>query len=187
MEPLPDKSKNPQKKEKSTGKARKPLSRIWDILEYDGNSDLHVGISSSKGIVYSYNESGVHREEQGWHQCVGVELLQPDMYGLISQWDKYLEDFSTTEAWLPQRYEESHHNCYTYALAFVNCMLAMQGTRQQLSKEEFTKQFVLPRTRQASKYITLYRAIVKNHFYIIDSPGAKKLNSLTQEANALLQ
>lgn len=26
------------------------------------------------------------------------------MFGLMDQWDKYLEDFSTTGAWLPHRY-----------------------------------------------------------------------------------
>lgn len=26
------------------------------------------------------------------------------MFGLMDQWDKYLEDFSATEAWLPERY-----------------------------------------------------------------------------------
>ncbi|KAJ1109790.1 hypothetical protein NDU88_007148 [Pleurodeles waltl] len=108
---------------------------------YDGMSDLHVGITNSKGIVYNYNQAGVQREEWGWEQCVGVPLLQPDEYGLINLWDKYLEDFSTAETWLPHRYEEYQHNCYTYALAFVNCMLAAQGKRQKLSKNEFTEQF----------------------------------------------
>ncbi|XP_069062747.1 MKRN2 opposite strand protein isoform X1 [Pleurodeles waltl] len=154
---------------------------------YDGMSDLHVGITNSKGIVYNYNQAGVQREEWGWEQCVGVPLLQPDEYGLINLWDKYLEDFSTAETWLPHRYEEYQHNCYTYALAFVNCMLAAQGKRQKLSKNEFTEQFVLSRTRRASKYITIYQAILHDNFYIIDTPHSKQFYGYPNTTCSLLQ
>lgn len=56
------------------------------------------------GVVYNYTMHGVQRDEAGWEQSVSIPLLQPGMYGLMDQWDKYLEDFSTSGAWLPQRY-----------------------------------------------------------------------------------
>ncbi|XP_041081430.1 uncharacterized protein LOC121298386 [Polyodon spathula] len=66
------------------------------------------------------------------------------------------------------RYEEHKHNCYTYALTFINCLLAPQGKRQ-LTKTVFTEKFVLPRTRRASRYITLYQEISHKSFNIVDS------------------
>ncbi|XP_015415867.1 PREDICTED: MKRN2 opposite strand protein isoform X2 [Myotis davidii] len=137
--------------------------------DYDGRSDLHVGITNTNGVVYNYTMHGVQRDEAGWEQSVSVPLLQPGMFGLMDQWDKYLEDFSTTEAWLPHRYEEEHHNCYSYTLTFINCVLATEG-KEQLDKNEFTEKFVVPRTRKASKYITLYRAVEEHGFYVIDHP-----------------
>ncbi|XP_068838997.1 MKRN2 opposite strand protein isoform X2 [Capricornis sumatraensis] len=113
---------------------------------------------------------GVQRDEVGWEQSVSVPLLRPGLFGLLDQWDKYLEDFSATGAWLPHRYEEDHHNCYSYALAFINCVLATEG-EEQLDRDEFTEKFVVPRTRKASKYITLYRAIEEQGFYVTDPPS----------------
>ncbi|MBN3297745.1 MKROS protein, partial [Amia calva] len=146
------------------------------LREYDGRSDLHVGITNTKGVVYNYNETGVCRDEQGWAQSVSVPLVQPDMYSLINQWDPYLEQFSLAEMWNPQRYNETDHNCYTYALTFINCVLATQGKRN-LTKTEFTEKFVLPRTKKASRYITLYQEISENYFYIVDSSQQEDDNS----------
>ncbi|XP_008696082.1 MKRN2 opposite strand protein [Ursus maritimus] len=139
------------------------------LREYDGRSDLHVGITNTNGIVYNYTTCGVQRDEVGWEQSVSIPLLQPGMFGLMDQWDKYLEDFSATEAWLPQRYEDDHHNCYSYTLTFINCVLTAEG-KEQLGKREFTEKYVVPRTRKASKYITLYRAIEERGFYVTDRP-----------------
>ncbi|XP_016065401.1 PREDICTED: MKRN2 opposite strand protein isoform X2 [Miniopterus natalensis] len=139
------------------------------LREYDGRSDLHVGIANTNGVVYNYTMHGVQRDEAGWEQSISIPLLQPGMFGLMDQWDKYQEDFSTTGAWLPHRYEEDSHNCYSYTLTFINCILTTEG-KEQLDKNEFTEKFVVPRTRKASKYITLYRAIEERGFYAIDHP-----------------
>jgi len=55
------------------------------------------------GVVYNYDEEGVHRAETGWEQCISIPLVQPDMFGLLQQWDKLLEEFSAGEDWLPHR------------------------------------------------------------------------------------
>ncbi|NXN21267.1 MKROS protein, partial [Nycticryphes semicollaris] len=137
---------------------------------YDGKSDLHVGITNSHGVVYNYNEEGIHRAETGWEQCISIPLVQPDMFELLQEWDKLLEEFSVGEAWLPHRYEEHDHNCYTYALAFINSVLTAQG-KQQMSKSEFTEKFVIPQTKKASKYITLHQELAANEFYIVPLPN----------------
>ncbi|XP_034811725.1 MKRN2 opposite strand protein isoform X2 [Pan paniscus] len=139
------------------------------LREYDGRSDLHVGITNTNGVVYNYSAHGVQRDGEGWEESISIPLLQPNMYGMMEQWDKYLEDFSTSGAWLPHRYEDNHHNCYSYALTFINCVLMAEG-RQQLDKGEFTEKYVVPRTRLASKFITLYRAIREHGFYVTDCP-----------------
>ncbi|XP_049718789.1 MKRN2 opposite strand protein isoform X1 [Elephas maximus indicus] len=139
------------------------------LREYDGRSDLHVGITNTSGVVYNYNVQGIHRDEAGWEQSISIPLLQPNMYGLMDQWDKYLEEFSNSGAWLPHRYEEDHHNCYNYTLTFINCILSTEGM-ERLDKTDFIEKYVLPRTRKASKYITLYRAIEEHGFYVTDRP-----------------
>ncbi|XP_075689957.1 MKRN2 opposite strand protein [Rhinoderma darwinii] len=135
--------------------------------DYDGCSDLHVGITSSKGIVHHYNETGTHKDTIGWEQCVRIPLVPPDQFALLHQWDSYLEEYSCNEKWLPHRYDEKEHNCYTFALKFINSLLHLQE-KKAFTKEEFTEQFVLPRTRRASKYITLCHEVSRNYYYMID-------------------
>ncbi|XP_006902794.1 PREDICTED: putative uncharacterized protein C3orf83 homolog [Elephantulus edwardii] len=139
------------------------------LREYDGKSDLHVGITNTNGVVYNYSIQGVHRDEAGWEQSINIPLLQPNMYGLMDQWNKYLEEFSNSGIWLPHRYDEDNHNCYSYTLTFVNSILSIEG-KEQLDKTDFTETYVLPRTRKASKYIMLYRAIEELGFCINDPP-----------------
>ncbi|KAM6325432.1 MKRN2 opposite strand protein isoform 1-T1 [Podargus strigoides] len=182
--------------------------RCCSFRGYDGKSDLHVGITSSDGVVYNYDEEGIHRADTGWEQCISVPLVQPDMFGLLQQWDALLEEFSVGEAWLPHRtvynssreqlrdtgfacqdkdmlpknemltgrhrwYEEQDHNCYTYALAFINSVLTAQGKRE-MSKSEFTEKFVIPHTKKASKYITLHQELTANDLYIVPLPDPEQ-------------
>ncbi|XP_043563899.1 MKRN2 opposite strand protein isoform X1 [Chiloscyllium plagiosum] len=146
------------------------------LRDYDGRSDLHVGISNTSGVVYNYIETGVQRDGCGWEECVCVPLVQPDMYSLINQWDIYLEQFSTADLWLPNRYNEYEHNCYSYALTFINRVLAAQSKRQ-LSRTEFTERFVVPQTKRASRYITLHRELCRSYFYITDGLQSEEISS----------
>ncbi|KAM8930757.1 MKRN2 opposite strand protein [Pelodytes ibericus] len=145
----------------------KPTRGLF-LEEYDGNSDLHVGISTTHGLVYHYNETGIHRDDAGWEQCVSVPLVPPDNYALINQWDCYLQEFAATDKWLPQRYSEDYHNCYTFALLFINAIRILQE-KKTLCKEEFTERFVLPRTRRVSKYITISREVSRKDFYMVEN------------------
>ncbi|XP_062842437.1 MKRN2 opposite strand protein [Trichomycterus rosablanca] len=139
------------------------------LREFDGGSDLHTGITDTTGAVYNYTKEGVRRDRQGWERCISIPLVQPDMYNLINQWDQYLEKFSSNQMWDPvwKSFNEEDHNCYTFTLTFINCVLATQ-TKKALGKDEFTQTFVLPRVKRASKYSALCQEISKHHFYITD-------------------
>ncbi|KAG1962683.1 MKRN2 opposite strand protein [Pimephales promelas] len=152
------------------------------LRDFDGRSDLHTGITNTKGIVYNYTRAGVQREQEGWERCVCVPLVQPDMFSLINQWDQYLEKFSSHQMWDPMwhSFNEETHNCYSFTLTFINCVLAAQS-KPGLSKDGFTHTFVLPRIRRASKYMTLCREISQNHFYIVDNPKRNSQESLSEE------
>lgn len=55
------------------------------------------------GVVYNYDQEGVHRAGSGWEQSISIPLVQPDMWELLQHWDNLLEEFSLEEAWLPHR------------------------------------------------------------------------------------
>ncbi|XP_063267903.1 MKRN2 opposite strand protein [Prinia subflava] len=136
------------------------------LHDYDGHGDLHVGITNSKGVVYSYDQQGVHRAGSGWEQSICIPLVQPDMWELLQRWDELLEEFSLGEAWLPHRYEEQQHNCFTFALSFVNAVRRGRA-RPPLSKAGFTEAFLLPHTREAARYLSLQQHLAHSDFYIV--------------------
>ncbi|XP_058701359.1 MKRN2 opposite strand protein isoform X2 [Poecile atricapillus] len=109
-------------------------SRGTFLLDYDGHCDLHVGITNSQGVVYNYDQEGVHRDGSGWEQCISVALVQPDMWELLQQWDNLLEEFSLEEAWLPESREASRYLTLHQQLAhrdFYIVPLAEQEQEQE--------------------------------------------------------
>lgn len=101
----------------------------FSFREFDGTSDLHTGISNTKGraqgsefnlihfgvaslrfmlavcvcvgLVYNYTRDGVRRDVNGWERCVSIPLVRPDMFHLLAQWDQYLDCFSDGPMWDP--------------------------------------------------------------------------------------
>uniref|UniRef100_A0A3Q0T3W8 MKRN2 opposite strand n=1 Tax=Amphilophus citrinellus TaxID=61819 RepID=A0A3Q0T3W8_AMPCI len=136
-----------------------------NLNDFDGTADLHTGISNTK-IVYNYTHDGVRRDQNGWERCVSIPLVRPDMFHLLAQWDQYLDRFSDGPMWDPAwHFDENDHNCFSFCLHFVNCVLAAEG-RGGLSRDDFTRTFILPRMRRVSKYTTLYQHIQKHQFYM---------------------
>uniref|UniRef100_A0A3Q2P1M0 MKRN2 opposite strand, tandem duplicate 2 n=1 Tax=Fundulus heteroclitus TaxID=8078 RepID=A0A3Q2P1M0_FUNHE len=131
-----------------------------------GTSDLHTGISNTKGVVYNYTQDGVRRDQSGWSHCVCIPLVRPDMFHLLAQWDVYLEGFSVGPTWDPV-FHEDEHNCFSFCLQFLNSVLAVEG-RSALSREDFIRSFILPRMRRVSKYSTVIQHLQKHQFYVVD-------------------
>ncbi|XP_034721852.1 MKRN2 opposite strand protein-like, partial [Etheostoma cragini] len=141
--------------------------------EFDGMSELHTGVSNTSGVVYNYTQGGVVRDQTGWERCVSVPLVRPDMFPLLAQWDRYLDQFSDGPMWDPawHRFDEQHHNCFSFCLGFINSVLALEG-RDSVSRETFTETFILPRMRRLTKYTALCRHLQRHQYYLVDrQPG----------------
>ncbi|XP_047005276.1 MKRN2 opposite strand, tandem duplicate 1 isoform X2 [Ictalurus punctatus] len=74
----------------------------WYLGEWR-ETELHVGLSDSKGLVYNYTLAGVQRDEHGWEQCVSIQLVPPYRQDLTQLWDKELNLFSSLPVWTPER------------------------------------------------------------------------------------
>ncbi|XP_061788237.1 MKRN2 opposite strand protein-like isoform X2 [Nerophis lumbriciformis] len=139
------------------------------LSDFEGTSDLHTGISSTSGVVYNYTERGVSRDVSGWQHCVSIPLVRPDRFHLLAQWDQYLDRFSDVPLWDPtwHSFDEDNHNCFSFCLQFINSVLSVEG-RPPLTRETFTRTFILPRMARVSKYMTLCRHIEKEYFYVVN-------------------
>ncbi|KAI4891574.1 hypothetical protein NFI96_016572 [Prochilodus magdalenae] len=141
------------------------------FLREGHDTELHVGVANSQGLVYNYTLTGVQIDEQGWEQCVCVQLVPPWRESLLESWDKELQLFSSLPTWAPERFHEEREFgscCYGFALTFINHMRSLDG-KDALSRDEFTGSQVLPRMKRASMYIKVYEEVQRHGYYIIDS------------------
>ncbi|XP_042563841.1 MKRN2 opposite strand, tandem duplicate 1 [Clupea harengus] len=134
------------------------------------DSELHVGVTNSTGVVYNYTLSGLRRDDHGWEKCVSLQLVPPWRVNLKHSWDGELEQFCSLSTWTPERFHEEREfgsRCYGFALAFINHIHSLEG-KTSLSRDEFTGTHILPRVKTVSKYIRVYQEISQNGFYIAD-------------------
>ncbi|XP_043108014.1 MKRN2 opposite strand, tandem duplicate 1 [Puntigrus tetrazona] len=132
------------------------------------DTEIHVGLSDSEGLVYNYTLSGVRRDESGWERCVCIQLCPAWRQQLRASWDRELERFSALPLWASERFAEEREFgscCYGFALTFINHMLSLDG-REGLSRDQFTGSHVLPRMKAASLYISVYHAVLQHGFCI---------------------
>ncbi|XP_044205635.1 MKRN2 opposite strand, tandem duplicate 1 [Thunnus albacares] len=135
----------------------------------ENQSELHVGVSNSAGVVFSYTEGGVTCQQQGWEQSIIVPLVAPSnrILSFTTLWDKHLEMFAHLDTWTPDRFQEEREFgscCYGFALGFINYLMRSQG-HQPISRDCFTAQFVLPRMETTSRYLSMYQHVCRHGYY----------------------
>ncbi|XP_051932099.1 MKRN2 opposite strand, tandem duplicate 1 [Hippocampus zosterae] len=137
-----------------------------DGLSEETDCELHVGISNSQGVVLSYTESGVQRDQNGWEQSIVVHLVSPG--NCIPNWDTQLDHFAAMDMWTADRFEEQREFgscCYGFALGFINQLMMSQG-RQPITREHFTSHLVLPRVEAATKYLAVFRHVCRHGYWM---------------------
>ncbi|XP_050425731.1 MKRN2 opposite strand protein isoform X2 [Adelges cooleyi] len=141
------------------------------LKNYRLMDDLHIGITTSKGVVVSYDCNGVVNDDvntDAWQQCLVVYRVEEASWE--TQWDNVLMEIARADFWTKARYNEDTHNCLSFVVEFVK-RLGMLKTCDRVinTREEFTDTFIAPATVNAQKYIHLYRKIVENGFYVYNS------------------
>ncbi|XP_067361487.1 MKRN2 opposite strand, tandem duplicate 1 isoform X2 [Channa argus] len=131
----------------------------------ENESELHVGISNSKGVVFSYTELGVLRQQVGWEQSIIVPLVAPGNDRML--WDTQLETFSNLNTWTGDRFQEQREFgscCYGFALSYINHVMRSEGS-EPITREHFTSQYILHRMEAASKYLSVYQDVCQHGYH----------------------
>uniref|UniRef100_A0A915JFZ7 MKRN2 opposite strand protein-like C-terminal domain-containing protein n=1 Tax=Romanomermis culicivorax TaxID=13658 RepID=A0A915JFZ7_ROMCU len=93
------------------------LSSFWR------SSDLHIGISDSKGDIFSYSKFGLISDYQvDWKSC--ILIFKSSDFGIRNvDWDHILEFLVDSPLiWSAERYNESSYNCLDFVLTFVRIL-----------------------------------------------------------------
>ncbi|KAF4530158.1 hypothetical protein B566_EDAN001415 [Ephemera danica] len=141
-----------------------------DFLKcYRSTDDLHIGVTSSTGVVYAYDEHGLGTDDEScsWSQCLAVPTYKTalQLQSVTEPWDTTLEHFKAdTVSWNAERYREDGLNCYSFVLAFLRT-LNIEISDAASDKATFCQRILLPHTTAAAKYITIYRHVIANGTY----------------------
>ncbi|XP_076033135.1 MKRN2 opposite strand protein [Oratosquilla oratoria] len=134
------------------------------LHDYRNSDDLHIGITSSEGVVYEYDQEGLHTDyTSAWSQCLAVPIIQDTRNSLDPVWQEYwdftLHTLVQETCWTEERYDEKKFNCYSFVLAFLHALRPPGIAIKELDKTYFCKKFIVPHTTTAAKYISLYRKL----------------------------
>lgn len=126
--------------------------------------DLHIGVTTAAGTIVEFDKNGLcrHRNDH-WRQCL---LLDQASGPWMEHWDKTLFQVCKQKCWLPQYYNEENHNCYTFVLTFLKELKYGNLSKAAANRTSFCEKYIVPRTTSAGKYISLYRKLKRNGFYV---------------------
>ena len=130
------------------------------LEDYLNAANLHVGVTDSLGAVFDFNEKGVNRSIEGWDQCVCVTVLRSYSEKCTAIWDPKLHQHSASDAWLSRKYSQTDNNCYDFVLSFLRLLRLHDNIPSMGSRPKFCEKFIVPKTTEAARYISLYRKLL---------------------------
>ncbi|CAG5056621.1 unnamed protein product [Parnassius apollo] len=145
------------------------------LNDYYNSKDLHIGVTNSHGCVIEFSEEGIRGVDpetkkwsnsdtgSDWDQCLMLEQFD-ELWNEI--WDSVLLKISVSPLWEADRYDEERHNCFTFVLAFLRALECGELSEKAQDPKLFCKQYVVPRTSAAGKYISLYRQLKRQNYFI---------------------
>ncbi|XP_064629032.1 MKRN2 opposite strand protein-like [Lineus longissimus] len=145
----------------------KPSRGSW--LEYErSTTNLHIGISDSKGCTYDYDEDGLHHNSNLWSDCIAIPLTEKKDSDFIQKWDKTLYFSASSPYWTAKKYHPDFNNCYDFVLTMLSKAGLAASDPRYKNKEDFCESVLLPQTTHAAKYISMYRKLKETDVIWID-------------------
>ncbi|XP_013398927.2 MKRN2 opposite strand protein [Lingula anatina] len=138
------------------------------LRDYTNSSNLHVGITNTKGSVYDYDEGGLHVHSPTWTstETLTIPVIQTNDTMWSHTWNIRLEQWAMQQQWTADRYNDTHHNCYDFVLGFLQYMGLDKCLPCASNRTEFCAKMIVPKTTAAAKYISLYRKLYKDKVVI---------------------
>ncbi|XP_062520599.1 MKRN2 opposite strand protein-like isoform X2 [Corticium candelabrum] len=118
-------------------------------------SELHIGVSNSKGHIYHYDQDGLHCDSDPlctyWTHCLVVPCSE---LGVDEVTESFMSSMDCSE-WMAAFYHRDSHNCYDFTVAVLNFIVKSSSSRS--SHGFWTKdsvcRYVLPHTRCVAQYL----------------------------------
>lgn len=137
------------------------------LLDFNNGSNLHIGVTTSSGVVVEFDERGVTKGDNSWTQCLGINLWSNLETSVISEWDRVLDEIFRDWYWSKERYEESSNNCFDFVARILQRSdEIVEKYPCVLDRSSLCRDLIVPRTRKAGQYISMYRNIVQQGYVL---------------------
>lgn len=77
------------------------LIHFYFFSDYQLMDDLHIGVTTSRGTVVSYDWNGINEDTENWQECLVVFKLEDKCWE--TQWDDILIDIVKNDCWTSAR------------------------------------------------------------------------------------
>lgn len=136
--------------------------------DFENSSDLHIAVTRANGDLVEFNVPGLQElssseSNKEWSNCLVIETVPPNWHSL---WDEKLFDMCHDPFWKTAQYHERNLNCYSFVLKFLESLGFGELSKYSRDKNVFSQIYVIPKTVNVAKYISIYRQIVKNGVFI---------------------
>ncbi|XP_063976610.1 MKRN2 opposite strand protein [Diachasmimorpha longicaudata] len=141
----------------------KPSSGIFLDVSYRHTHDLHIGIVDSNRRIFEYDQRGfVFNDFTKWSHCISFDRLVPESWS--EYWDKILIDLARNPQWTDSRYDPVEFNCFDFVLEFMKKLGCKDFFYE--SKEHVCKDLILPKMKEALRYLGIYNRLRSANIYI---------------------
>ncbi len=113
-----------------------------------------MGVTDSSGVVFDFSEDGIRKGNHQWTDCIVVPFNNSD-----PDWGEYWDCRLHAVALRQDSYDEENNNCFSFVLEFLVSLRHGPMSKYATSKLDFCREYILPATTLASKYIRLHRKI----------------------------
>ena len=140
------------------------------LSDFKDQNGLHIGVTNSKGTLFEFDVPGLVRTPKSeidpklWSQCLVIIGQVPEAW--TEHWNQKLEDMIKEGIWTAENYNPHSLNCFSFVLEFLRSLNHKRLSQSWTDKNDFSEKFIVPRTKVAAKFITLYRKIKTNGFTI---------------------
>lgn len=156
---------------------------------------MHTSISNSCGIVYEFNEKGIHRSlnEPAWCNSISIHIcsLMPKMFN-YQLLDEVLKSSISLSLWEPTRYGNLYHlsnillivhflssisynerenNCFDYVVFILNALAQKYENLcyRKWDKVTLTEKVLLPNLNKTLRLVNVFKLIRENGYHFTSS------------------
>jgi len=136
---------------------------IGTFANYNNKMLLHCGITDTKGVVYNFDETGVHSDQ--WNNCIAIPLQFPFMTD--NEWDTALYRHHRDESARAkniEKYKQLSNNCYDYIIRFLNSIQFDGKTNH--TKDDVISRFILKPMDYFESFISILKDVQRSGHYV---------------------